>query len=129
MKKIKLIKANTEQIIGNQIWVANNFFARFKGLMLRKALGAGEGLLLTKTKQIHTLWMVFSIDVVYLKKIGEDQYQIVDLEKNMKPWSFGKYKKKATDILELKQGIIEKYQIRIEEKIIIVSEKGSEKVS
>ncbi len=115
--KVIIKKLNDERIVGANIHVASSFFSRFKGLMLRKRLEQGEGLLLTKTKQIHTFWMLFPIDVLFLKKTEKDQYKIVAMKEKMKPWRIGKYIGTATDVLELAPGAIASHQIKIGEII------------
>jgi len=111
MKK-RMIISNTGQVVGKKMVIADSFFARFRGWMLIKERSDDDGLLLTKTKQVHTCWMRFSIDVVYLKKIDQDKYIIVALEEKMKPWRIGKYINSATDVLELNAGTIERNQLR-----------------
>ena len=46
--------------------VADNPFTRLRGLLGRRGLGAGEGLLLRPSPSIHTWFMRFAIDVVFL---------------------------------------------------------------
>ena len=45
---------------------ADNFFTRFKGLMGAPCLAAGEGLLILPCNSIHTHFMRFPIDVLYV---------------------------------------------------------------
>jgi uncharacterized membrane protein (UPF0127 family) len=48
--------------------VASSFGARVRGLLGRKSLPEGEGLLITKTGSIHTAFMAFPIDAVFLDR-------------------------------------------------------------
>ena len=50
------------------------------------------GLLLIPCKSIHTFFMKINIDVVYFDKA----MTIVDIDRDMKPWRTGKYRKKLT---------------------------------
>lgn len=50
--------------------VANRFLSRFTGLMFRKRLAPDEALLLTWCRSVHTAFMRFPIDVVYLDENG-----------------------------------------------------------
>lgn len=55
---------------------------RTKGLLGRRGLEDGEGLLITPCSSIHTFFMTFPLDVVYLDR--EDK--IVKLIENLRPW-------------------------------------------
>ena len=78
---------------------ANTFFKRLKGLMGKKSLEDGNGLLLKNCKSVHTYFMRFTIDVVYLDK------NFIVLEKqNLQPWKCGKFVKNTKHILELNNG-------------------------
>ncbi|MFV9510508.1 DUF192 domain-containing protein [Tepidibacillus sp. LV47] len=110
-----MMNDETKEVVGQKILVANSFFRRLKGLMFQKSLGEYDGLLLTKTKQIHMFWMRFSIDVVYLRRVGKKEngllFRVVDLYEEMKPWTIGKWVLQATDVLEVKAGWIREQKI------------------
>ena len=82
--------------IADRVVVADTFFARFKGLMFRKRLAPGEGLLLKKCCAIHCCFMRFPIDAVYL----DDSMQVVGVE-TVKPWHLGSIFSGAKHVLEL----------------------------
>jgi uncharacterized protein len=50
--------------------IADTFWSRLIGLLGRRSLGLGEGLLLDPCSSIHTMGMRFSIDVVFLDRAG-----------------------------------------------------------
>jgi uncharacterized membrane protein (UPF0127 family) len=47
---------------------ADTLASRTKGLLGRSGLGPGEGLLISKTASVHTFFMRFPIDVVFLDR-------------------------------------------------------------
>jgi len=47
--------------------VADRFWPRFRGLMLRRSLPEGEGVLFPHCDSIHTFGMLFNLDVVFLR--------------------------------------------------------------
>ena len=79
------IKQNGKVIIDGPVYVANSFLDRFFGLMGRKKIDEEEGLLLKNTSSIHTSFMKFTIDVIYLNK----DYNVIYKE-TVKPWKIGK---------------------------------------
>lgn len=64
--------------------VAKSFFQRLKGLMWRKFLPSGEGMLILKCNAIHTCFMRFAIDAAFLDR--DDN--VVKVVRNIRPWRF-----------------------------------------
>ncbi len=85
--------------------VAASFMTRFKGLMLRKNLEDTSGLLIKKCSSIHTCFMRFPIDVIYL----DGDYTVLYAE-TVVPWRTGKFVKHAKHVLELPEGKKENYK-------------------
>lgn len=85
--------------LADQVAVADGFFPRFRGLMLRKALSPGEGLLLKNCSAIHCCFMRFPIDAVYLN----GSMQVVATE-TVKPWRLGGIFPGTEHVLELGAG-------------------------
>ena len=81
-----------------KIILANTFYKRFKGLMLKKDFK--DGLLFTNLtdSSIHTLFMRFEIDIYFL-----DENRTIFEKTSLKPWKFYKPKKQAKFILETKK--------------------------
>lgn len=65
-----------------EIEIADTFFSRFCGLMGRKHLPEGHGLLLAPCSSVHMCFMRFSIDVVYLDK----GFRILKIVRKLRPW-------------------------------------------
>jgi uncharacterized membrane protein (UPF0127 family) len=55
---------------------------RLCGLLGRRPLRAGEGLLIDPCRSIHTLGMRYAIDVIYLDR----EWRVAKLVHTMKPW-------------------------------------------
>jgi hypothetical protein len=83
--------------------VADNFWSRFVGLMGAAGLGAGEGLLLTRSNGIHTHFMRFPIDVLYVGR----EMEIVHVDRAMAPWRFGRIQRGSHFVVELPAGAAE----------------------
>jgi uncharacterized membrane protein (UPF0127 family) len=62
--------------------VANKMLPRMKGLLGRRALPAGEGLLIRPAPSVHTFFMRFSIDLVFLSRSGE----VLKVCADVQPW-------------------------------------------
>lgn len=62
--------------------VADTFWLRFRGLMLRRALDPREGMLFERTGSIHMFFMRIPLDVVFC----DHEYRVVKVFRGLKPW-------------------------------------------
>lgn len=95
-----------EELLADQVEEADTFFSRLFGLMGRNSLKPGEGLLLRNCKRIHTCFMKFPIDVVYLTGDGTVIYI-----QTLAPWQRGKKLDATVHTLELPAGAADRILI------------------
>ncbi|TEB12135.1 hypothetical protein Psfp_03815 [Pelotomaculum sp. FP] len=86
-------------------WV-DTFVKRLKGLMFRSALPPDQGLMLFPCHSIHTCFMRFPIDTVYL-----DSCFTVLGKETVVPWRVGKHVKGTKMILETAAGATAQLEI------------------
>lgn len=82
--------------------VADSYFPRLIGLMGAKSLEPGEGLLIRPCNSIHTHFMRFPIDVLYVSR--EDK--VVAIDEAMVPWRFGRIHRGVRYVVELPSGTV-----------------------
>ena len=91
----------TDLIIDNKkykdVYVAESFFERFKGLMFVPEEKSFI-ILIKNCNSIHTCFMKFNIDVFCLDK----EFKVVKIYKNLKPFRFILPVKNCCHILEVK---------------------------
>jgi uncharacterized protein len=98
-----------------RVVVAGSYWTRLRGLLGRRELGPGEGLLLRPASSVHTAFMRFPIDVVFLDR----ELRVLDVAEAVRPWRV-KAKRGARAVLELgageaaRQGIATGDNLRIE---------------
>lgn len=63
-----MVNARTGAVLANRATYAATFFRRFVGLLGRSGLLPGEGLILVPCGAVHTLFMRFPIDVLFLDR-------------------------------------------------------------
>src|SRR5919108_5834494 len=73
--------------------------ARLRGLLGKRGLRAGEGLLLTPAPSIHTWFMRFPIDAVFL----DGDLRVLAVRSELRPWRVAG-KRGARAVLELGAG-------------------------
>ena len=111
---MKIKNKTRNLIIAERIDIADSFFSRFMGLMFRKNIADNYALLISQCAMIHTCFMKFTIDAVFLSK----DMEVISIIENLKPWRFTKYFGNAYYTLELKSGNISK-KIEIGDKLEI----------
>ncbi len=79
--------------------LADSPLPRLRGLLGRRDLAAGEGILLRPAGSIHTHFMRFPIDVVFLDR----ECRVVDVRCAVRPWRTAR-KRGAKAVLELRAG-------------------------
>ena len=80
--------------------VASTFWSRFRGLMGVPALAPGAGLVIEPCSSIHTHFMRFPIDVLYVDR----EHMITGIDRNLRPWWIGRFYKKVHYVVELPAG-------------------------
>jgi uncharacterized membrane protein (UPF0127 family) len=88
--------------------VADGFLLRLRGLAGRRRLAPGHGLLLPRTRSVHTHFMRFAIDVVFLD--AEDT--VVRVVPGLRPWRAAA-SRDARAVLELRATEAEKRGLRV----------------
>ena len=94
---MKCTHAATGRLLAKQVEEAYTFWARLKGLMGRRNLATHTALLLDPCPQVHTCFMRFGIDVVFLDR----QNRVVAVAENLTPWHFSHFYPSARRALEL----------------------------
>ena len=87
----------SKTIVITQLIKADSFLKRLKGLMFSRELPIHAGLMIEPCQQIHTHFMFYPIDVIFVSK----QWQVLHVERCIKPWSFSRYYKKSHYVIEL----------------------------
>ncbi len=82
--------------------VADTFWTSLRGLIGAPPLHPGEALLIVPSNSIHTHFMSFPIDVLYVDRA----LKVVALDENMRPWRMGRIHRRAHFVVELPAGAI-----------------------
>ena len=95
-----IIKNSKGIIICENAKLADTILSRMFGLMFTKDLAINEGLIIRPCNSIHTCFMNYSLDIVFLDR----NYSVVKIIYNMKPWRISWMYFKAFQVLEMKSG-------------------------
>ena len=72
----------TGDVLLERLFVANTFWQRLRGLQFASPLDFESGLLLRNCRSVHTMWMRFAIDLIFLS----EDLQILETRFGVKPW-------------------------------------------
>ena len=96
--------------------VADRPLTRLRGLLGRKALPPGDGLLLRPAAAIHTCFMRFPIDAVFL----DSDLRVVGVAAHLKPWR-GAARRGARAVLELSAGESGRRRVEVGDRLLLAS--------
>jgi uncharacterized membrane protein (UPF0127 family) len=107
MRQLFSLRGEDNIVVCGRCLVADTPFVRMRGLLGRKKLEPNEGLLLTPCSSIHTWFMSFAIDVVYL----DSDLTVLGIREGVKPWRMTGWRG-ARSVLELPAGACEQKGLR-----------------
>jgi uncharacterized membrane protein (UPF0127 family) len=105
----RIINTNTKLIIADEVIIANSFYTRLKGLMFKEVFNDGTAMMITPCNMIHTFFMKFSIDIVFISKNNE----VIDIIEDMKPGKVSHMVGKAVGVIEFPAGVVNRMKIQI----------------
>jgi uncharacterized membrane protein (UPF0127 family) len=88
-----------ETFVGTEVTVANTYLRRLVGLLgkTRRWAQSGRGLWIVPCHGVHTIGMMFPIDLVFLNK----EKQVVRVEEHLRPFRISSVSLRACSVLEL----------------------------
>jgi len=111
--KLKLYHQATGICLADNLVLANTALKRLRGLMGRKGLSVNEALWLRPCNSIHTFWMRFAIDVLFLDR----QLRIVKLVENLRPFRLTLPATRAASVIELPAHAIARHHLRLGDEL------------
>ena len=112
---MKFYHRATGQLLAGKVVLANTFFTRLRGLIARSRLAPAEALWLRPCNGVHTFWMLFAIDVIFL----DHELRIVKLVENMRPFRVTKPHLRARSVLEMEAHRISKVGLKVGDQLEI----------
>ena len=112
---MRVLDPTRESVLGERIRVADGVWSRFVGLLGSASLPPGDGLLLYPSQGVHTLGMLYSIDVVFLSH----DFRVVGLRERLRPFWLTSLNWSAACVLELPTGTIRNCRIEMGDQLVI----------
>ena len=116
-KKLRIVNASNNTVLVDQGRIADDLWSRLRGLIGVRNLMPGDGLLITRCKGVHCLFMSIAIDVLYVNRAD----CIVDVDPDMRPWAVGKLRRRSSYVVELPAGTIARTATGIGDRLAVTS--------
>jgi uncharacterized protein len=106
---------NRESFLGLRVAPADTWMTRLKGLLGKIRLNPEDGIWLLPSCGIHTIGMLFAVDVVYL----DAKNRVIHLIEHLGPFRISPIRVKCASILELKSRAIYSSNTQIGDELLI----------
>ncbi|MEX2532292.1 MAG: DUF192 domain-containing protein [Gemmatimonadota bacterium] len=110
---LRVVNSTRDRDLGRRVGLANRRWSRLRGLLGRKELPEGEGLLIHPCRAVHMYGMRFPLDVLFLDERG----QVDALYEGLEPWKRTGLHREARYALELPVGTIAATETRKGDRI------------
>ena len=100
------------RVVCEQCDVAATVLSRMRGLLGRRGLPPGQGLFIEPTWSVHTWFMRFPIDVVFLDR----ELTVLKLRKHMRPWRTAA-RFRGRSVLELASGECDRLRLEVGDRL------------
>jgi uncharacterized protein len=114
MRRIYSLKDEWGGVICARCEMADSLLSRLRGLLGRLELAQDEGLLLTPESSVHTFFMRFPIDLVFLSA----DLTVLTVRENVRPWRTAGHRG-ARSVLELPAGTCERRRLRPGDRLML----------
>lgn len=115
--KVYVYNRTREAFIATEAAVADSYVRRLVGLLgkTKRWAKVGTGLWIVPSRGVHTIGMMFPIDLVFLSKDKE----VVHVEEYVRPFRISKVSLKASSVLELPPHTIYRTGTRVGDRLEI----------
>ena len=104
MQNVIITNINNGFLLADKGRLANSFFTRLKGLLGKKSLPQGFGLIIQPCNMVHSIGMKMAIDVLFVSPAEE----IIYIIEAMPPNRISPYIHNAGYVIELPTGQVQK---------------------
>ena len=108
MKLFRIMADGSDFLLSGNIKTADSFFRKLFGLVFSAPLKEGEGLLIDNCSSIHTFWMRYPIDVLFL----DSNNRVIRFFEDLKPFRVTPFIRGAAKTVELKSGSVKACSIK-----------------
>lgn len=113
---MRVINERKGTVVAEQARLARGAWSRLRGLLGRRALADGEALLLSPCSSVHTMFMRFPIDVVFI----DGGNRVVKVVSELRPFRVARAPGSARTVLELAAGAAGRARVEPGDRLVMV---------
>ncbi len=106
-----------ESFLSLRVYAADTHLARLKGLVGRIRLKSDEGIWVIPSQGVHTIGVLFAIDLIYLNS----EHRVIHAIESFGTFRIGPIRSKCASVLELPTRTIYSSQTQIGDELLICS--------
>jgi uncharacterized protein len=106
-----------ESFLSLSVTAADTHFSRLKGLVGRIRLRSDEGIWVVPSQGVHTLGVLFSVDLIYL----DADFRVIHLIESFGSFRIGPIRASCASVLELSPRTIYASQTQVGDQLLICS--------
>ncbi|MCC7460000.1 MAG: DUF192 domain-containing protein [Proteobacteria bacterium] len=106
-----------QTLIASDVQKAHSMLKRMKGLLGKKHMPENFGMWISPCSSIHTFFMKFSIDVVFLSP----DHQVVKVLHSFAPFRLSSWVNSSQSVLELAGGVLQKTGTQVGDQVVFRS--------
>jgi uncharacterized membrane protein (UPF0127 family) len=103
---MKILNTANQAVLATQAEVADTPWKRMKGLLGRKNFSAGQALILKPCNSVHTFFMTFAIDALFIDR----ENRVLAAPANLRPFRLTRIYPRAKLVVELPAGVVQTTQ-------------------
>ena len=112
----RIVNVSKNTLLADKIELANTFLRRLIGLLGRQKMNKSEALILIPSNCIHSLFMRFTIDVVFLDKFGK----VIGISSSFKPFRLSPVYFNSNLVIEFPENTLKLAQTQLGDIIRII---------
>lgn len=112
---VAVLNTTKSTVLGQRVSIAETSLSRMVGLLGKKGLEPGTGLLIYPSQAVHTVAMRFTIDVVFIDR----NWKVVHVNPALVPYRMTGIHWRARCVLELPSGVIAETSTQVGDQLEI----------
>jgi len=114
---MRLINQSKNVVLAENVVLANSFFKRIKGLLGRKDFLSDQAIILDPCNSVHTFFMHFTIDVLFVDK----DYRVVEILPQLGPNRISRIYWHSSRVIELSAGRLSLTNTQAQDQLQLIS--------
>ncbi len=112
-----LLNVSTSSTLAAKLLVADTFWKRLIGLLGKTDMPSGAALLISPCNSVHTMFMHFPIDILFINR----DFIVVKIVRDLKPWRTAACSK-AYSVIEAAAGTVSRTGTKEGDRLLVSRE-------